>query len=495
MAQQTPSQAHTSEALRILNDWRREALNSIYYVSIAVGGMVLATEVATFMLEPLDDTEPWQIFLFCAVYAFVIVMAFVHRLPDTVRVGALLGAMLLLAAHEFVFESYVRAGEPFVFAAVLLATVLIGWRVSLIMLVLSVALMSAGAWLSLTGVLPLNRLIPPTLPSDWLTGIASFVMMVSVVNGALIWLLNRLERSLNTAVSAQYALAQSNQLLEQRVVERTNELANALEIARYAQEHAEAANLAKTRFLANMSHELRTPLNSIINFSHILATGISGEVNERQRDYLERIQRSGKHLLTLINDILDIARIETGQLTISKEIVAPADVIRQAVEMTRTLLYNHPLTLDVELAPDLPFIQADPTRLRQILLNLLSNAVKFTEQGGIRLTAAVQPPMLVITVADTGIGIEPAQLETIFHEFRQVDGDTNRRYQGAGLGLTITKRLVELHGGSIAVESEPGIGTTFTVRLPIDSQALLVDAGNGHIAGLPLEQTVHPREG
>lgn len=480
MAEQNPSMPYPSEALRILNDWRREALNTIYYVSIAVGGMVLATEVATFALQPLDDTDPWQIALFFAVYGLVIVMALVHRLPYNLRVGALLGAMVLLAAHEFIFESYVRAGEPFIFAAVLLATVLIGWRVSLILLGASIALMSIGAWLSLTDVLPLNRLIPPTLPGDWITGIASFVMMVSVVNGALIWLLNRLERSLNTAAQAQHELAQANMLLESRVLARTSELADALEVARYAQEHAEAANIAKTRFLANMSHELRTPLNSIINFSHIIHSGISGTVNERQQDYLARIQRSGKHLLTLINDILDVARIETGQLTIDKETIDPAEIVQQAVTMTRALLQDQgqEVSLEVDLPPDLPRIQADPNRLRQIMLNLLSNAVKFTEQGSIHLSVAVRDAYLVMAVADTGIGIEAAQLEAIFEEFRQVDGDNNRRYQGAGLGLAITKRLVALHDGTITVASEPGVGTTFTVMLPIGVAATQQEAGS-----------------
>ncbi|GIV97471.1 MAG: hypothetical protein KatS3mg057_2128 [Herpetosiphonaceae bacterium] len=262
-------------------------------------------------------------------------------------------------------------------------------------------------------------------------------------------------------------LKQIHEDLEQRIIARTAELAKATEEAQAARAAAEEANRLKDRFLANMSHELRTPLNSIINFSYILQTGMRGELNEDQKDYLTRIYDSGEHLLGLINDILDLAKIEAGRMDLFKEPLKLPELVRGVMSTATGLLKDKPVELRQELAPDLPQVMADRTRIRQVLLNLLSNAAKFTDRGSITVHAAQEGEYVVLSVSDTGIGIPPEHLDHIFEEFRQIDGEANRRYEGTGLGLAICRRLVEMHGGQVWAESTVGEGSTFFFTLPI----------------------------
>jgi signal transduction histidine kinase/CheY-like chemotaxis protein len=267
--------------------------------------------------------------------------------------------------------------------------------------------------------------------------------------------------------AAQTRLATWNQTLERVVAERTAELARATAEAKEARAAAEQANQLKSEFLANMSHELRTPLNAIINFARILAAGMRGPVNEDQVDYLTRIRHSGDHLLGLINDVLDLSKIEAGRMELYKEPLVVADLIQSVTSSAVGLTKGKPIELIQEVEPDLPLVNADRTRVRQVLLNLLSNAAKFTEQGSITLSASRRGGELVISVADTGIGIAPEHHGTIFEEFRQVDSGSDRRYEGTGLGLAICRRFVALHGGRIWLESTPGVGSVFSFSLPI----------------------------
>ncbi len=223
----------------------------------------------------------------------------------------------------------------------------------------------------------------------------------------------------------------------------------------------------KSEFMANMSHELRTPLNAIIGFSAMLLDDLGDMLSEEQQDDLEAINESGYHLLNLINDVLDLAKIEAGRMELSKETLDLREVVNNAMTTAQALIGQKPVTIVIQLPPNLPPLVADHTRLQQVILNLVSNAIKFTEKGTITLQATVQDGEIVISVSDTGIGIAAEDLPIIFEEFRQVDGSSHRRYGGTGLGLPITKKLVEMHGGRIWVESQVGVGSTFYVALPL----------------------------
>jgi GAF domain-containing protein/anti-sigma regulatory factor (Ser/Thr protein kinase) len=230
----------------------------------------------------------------------------------------------------------------------------------------------------------------------------------------------------------------------------------------------EVADRHKSEFLANMSHELRTPLNAIIGFSEVLLQRMFGEVNPKQAEYLDDILSSGRHLLSLINDILDLSKVEAGRMELE---LAPFDLalaLDNALTLVRERATTHGLTLERAVDERLGEVVADERKVKQILLNLLSNAVKFTPAGGrIQLSARRTDGAIEIAVADTGIGIAAEHHTAIFEEFRQVGGDYARKREGTGLGLTLTRRFVELHGGKIAVESAPGRGSTFTFTLPI----------------------------
>ncbi|HEU5089543.1 MAG TPA: ATP-binding protein, partial [Roseiflexaceae bacterium] len=284
--------------------------------------------------------------------------------------------------------------------------------------------------------------------------------------GQLATAFNEMARGLS---AAQQRLERWNQTLERTVQERTHELAVVAAEAEQARAAAEQANQLKSQFLANMSHELRTPLNSIINFTRILSTGLRGPVNEQQLDYLQRVRMSGEHLLGLINDILDLSKIEAGRMDLMREPVAIAEIIEGVIATAAGLTKGKPIQIEKDVALHLPILEADRVRVRQILLNLISNAAKFTEQGTITVRAQPLHGSVLVQVQDTGIGIAPEHLDMVFEEFRQIEGDISRRYEGTGLGLAICRKLVELHGGKLWVESTLGKGSTFSFALPVET--------------------------
>jgi signal transduction histidine kinase len=237
---------------------------------------------------------------------------------------------------------------------------------------------------------------------------------------------------------------------------------------RSARDEAERANRAKSEFLANMSHELRTPLNAIIGFSEMLESGYGGALSERQASYTKDIHDSGQHLLQIINNVLDMSKVEAGQYQLYETAVDLRDVTRASIAILSGRAREQGLSLELAIDPTLPCVMADERTLRQVLLNLLSNAVKFTPHGGrITVTGSVQPNGdLALHVQDTGIGIAAEALDLVMEPFRQANGSFSREYEGTGLGLTISKNFVELHGGRLAIESEVGVGTTVSVILP-----------------------------
>lgn len=268
-----------------------------------------------------------------------------------------------------------------------------------------------------------------------------------------------------------------NQTLERTVEQRTAELAAATTEAQDARAAAEQANQLKSQFLANMSHELRTPLNSIINFTRILSSGMRGPVNEGQIDYLNRVRQSGQHLLGLINDILDLSKIEAGRMELFKESLQIGELVHSVLATAIGLTKDKPIELCQEIAPNLPPVEADHTRIRQVLLNLLSNAAKFTDEGTITVRVVHQGDELIVSVADTGIGVAQEHIATIFEEFRQIEGSSSRRYEGTGLGLAICRRFIEMHGGKIWAESTVGVGSTFSFSLPVAQTPQAEEAG------------------
>ena len=230
----------------------------------------------------------------------------------------------------------------------------------------------------------------------------------------------------------------------------------------------EVANKHKSDFLANMSHELRTPLNAIIGFSEVLIDKMFGEVNEKQADYLKDIHESGKHLLSLINDILDLSKIEAGRMDLEISSFHLPTALSNAMTLVRERAQRHGIRLDLEVGPGLGDFQADERKFKQIVVNLLSNAVKFTPDGGkVDVSAKILDGKIQIAVRDTGIGIAPEDHAAVFEEFKQVGRDYTRKAEGTGLGLALTKRFIELHGGEIRLESALGKGSTFTFTLPV----------------------------
>jgi len=230
----------------------------------------------------------------------------------------------------------------------------------------------------------------------------------------------------------------------------------------------EVANRHKSEFLANMSHELRTPLNAIIGFSDVLLQRMFGELNAQQADYLEDIRSSGTHLLTLINDILDLSKIEAGRMELDLASFSLVAALNNAVTLVRERAQSHGIRLELDVAPQLDIVVADERKLKQVVVNLLANAVKFTPDGGtITLHAAPENGHVQLAVHDTGIGIAPEDQGRIFEEFQQAAHQTEKSREGTGLGLALSKRMVELHGGTISVDSAPGKGSTFTVELPL----------------------------
>jgi signal transduction histidine kinase/ligand-binding sensor domain-containing protein len=282
------------------------------------------------------------------------------------------------------------------------------------------------------------------------------------------------------------SLARANALLEERVAERTAALddkVRQLEVSERRAHQSEAraleASRAKSVFLSNMSHELRTPLNSIIGFSQILEDRLVGDLSEKHRRFLSNIHRSGQHLLHLINDLLDLSKIEAGRMDLRTETFEPASLLHEVRELMRGVSAEKGIEIEIALAPRLPAMTTDAGKVRQVLLNLLSNAVKFSPAGSrvvVRATPlfAGEAPLrrdgVRFDVVDQGIGISPADQEVIFEEFRQVESNLARTSEGTGLGLALVRRLVDLLGGAVELDSELGRGSTFSVLLPREAQ-------------------------
>ena len=275
-------------------------------------------------------------------------------------------------------------------------------------------------------------------------------------------------RDITLRKQQERTLRESNELLECRVEERTAELAE-------AKERAESADRLKSAFLATMSHELRTPLNSIIGFTGILLQGLVGPLLDEQRKQLGMVQNSARHLLNLISDVLDISKIEAGQLEIERRPFDAKESIHRVIEMIRPMATKKTIGLTVGIRDGVGSINTDRRRFEQILINLVNNAVKFTLRGEVKLLCQTDGLRLTIQVTDTGIGIRTEDLTKLFLPFRQVDSGLTRKHEGTGLGLAICQKLMKMLGGQITVCSEWGVGSTFTFWLPLGGVADATD--------------------
>jgi signal transduction histidine kinase len=305
---------------------------------------------------------------------------------------------------------------------------------------------------------------PEVMAPEWLAIIIAAVMIVIVVLGLSGSAVDQhlAERAAQEAVRLHAHIAELE--ATKRLLEATAaDLETALEAAA-------AASQAKSQFLATMSHELRTPLNAIVGFSEMLAKENFGPLgDERYRDFAKTVQESGVHLLGLINDVLDYSKVDAGHLDLEDEAVDLAEIMRTALRMIAGQAEAAHVRLIDAVPPDLPYIRADQRRVCQVLLNLLSNAVKFTPEGGeVRVSASLAAAGVTIAVADTGIGIAQEDIPRALERFGQVDNVLSRRYEGTGLGLPLSKRLMELHGGTLTLESTVGVGTTVLASFPRD---------------------------
>ncbi len=299
------------------------------------------------------------------------------------------------------------------------------------------------------------------LPQLMTRSIASIItLVILVVINVLLYILRQ------EFDSRQEELQKFVVELDNRVKERTKELEISKQQAEEARQQAEDANQIKSQFLANMSHELRTPLNAILNFTAFVADGVMGDVNEEQEDALRQSISSGKHLLALINDILDVTKIEAGLMDLFIQPVDLSEVINGAVSIGKALAKDKPVQMITEIQEKLPTTYGDKRRLRQVFLNVISNAFKFTKEGSVTIYADATDTHLKVRVTDTGIGIAPENYDMVFESFKQVKND-NLEVVGTGLGMPISKYFVESHQGKMWFESQVGAGTTFFIELPI----------------------------
>jgi signal transduction histidine kinase len=264
-------------------------------------------------------------------------------------------------------------------------------------------------------------------------------------------------------------LKQASDELERKIQAATADIAQQNELLRRQAIELEQASALKTQFLANMSHEFRTPLNAMLGYTSMLLQGVAGSVEPPARRQLQRIESNGRHLLTIINEILDISRIEAGRMPLQISKFKIPELMAEVKAELEPIIMRSKLAVTVQMDKELPLVTSDRSKVKQILLNLLSNALKFTHHGGVTIVARkdARDRTLSLSVADTGIGIAPADQDRVFEDFRQLDNSPTRAYGGTGLGLSICRRLAQMLDGRISLQSTVGKGSTFTLTLPL----------------------------
>ena len=401
--------------------------------------------------------DPWALISFPTMHLVALLGCFASATAisrgNSVLAGWLLVLTVLFAADSLVLlarqgestSGLVSAVPAFVFLP-LVATLVLPRNT-----IIPVSLFAAVNYILCQFAVPLGDFaIPGLLPQQQIVT----MFMTLVIEAAL---LRQLRVEFDGRLEAMLESIQQTEL--------------AREQAEASRQRAEEADQAKSQFLANMSHELRTPLNAIIGYSEAMLGGMAGEFTTQQTTLLGHVQHNSRRLLGLINDVLDLSKIESGSMELHITPVGPQRLINETVDGLRSLAQDKGIYLKVEFDEMIPeFIQTDTDKIQQILVNLISNAVKFTDDGGVTIKANVAGDLSWrLIVRDSGIGIPPDALEYIFDPFQQVDGSSTRKYRGTGLGLAIVKRLVEQMGGSITLDSELKKGSTFTIVLPFEA--------------------------
>ena len=440
-------------------------LNSRGALALPVSGVFLATYWLSNFIR-IRGAYRWAVTIFlCGALASILTTFFFYTLPE----------------NPFIFFT------PLV---VVIAGILLRPRVGFVVAT-GASLLLAGAAFAIGDQLQILRL--PFLASVMLGYLSATVAMLSSQSffAAVEWAID----SYHKVERRETQLFESEKQLQRALHEKeylNSQLSASNKELERARALAEYANRMKSQFVANMSHELRTPLNAIIGFSYILKQELKGQLCAEQQDYMGRIYDSGNYLLKLLNDVLDDAKLEAGRIDLQCEPMPLEPVVLDALMTASSLALGKAIELRQEFAADLPLVYIDRMRVAQVLLNLLSNAVKFTDRGVITLRAYPKPSALraingdawagdayvVVEIEDTGIGIAKEHQTLIFEEFRQADESLSRRYGGTGLGLPISKRLVELHGGELRVSSMLGHGSTFYFTLPIATEAQLCAVNN-----------------
>jgi len=353
---------------------------------------------------------------------------------------------------------------PLIFASVLLGrTAVFLITPGICLFILAVDVIRVGApWYSVNTISPI-AVITLVAVASWLSARNLYI--------ALAWVWSGYEQARQNEQVARERQAELRRALK-ALDEATYRLERANHMLMLARDQAEEARRLKQQFAQTISHELRTPLNLIVGFTELMVQSpeyYGGQLSPIYMRDLSIVYRNARHLQTLVNDVLDLARIEAAQMSLLPEETDPVTLVQETINTARSLVEAHNLALRMEIEPDLPPIWMDPTRIRQVLFNLLNNAARFTERGSVTISARRQGEEVIFAVTDTGVGIDPEDVPRLFEEFHQLDGTTRRRHEGAGLGLAISRRFVEMHSGRIWVESQVGKGSTFYFSLPVRS--------------------------
>jgi len=452
-----------------LDELRNDVLRFAIYAVLGCDALVLLAMLAV----PTVFLPSWGIST-ASIVAVAIVSAiafWARRLGiRAASITLTLGLGLILSALVNLYPAQTVA--PWLVIDVILVAALLGSRGGYI----AAAALSAALVATKPAVLgnPIDWLDLSMLGLIWTTAILAWITSYPL-GRALEWAWRSYVQALQVTQELQKQQGQLTRTLKSlnEAYERLEEVNHELERAREA---AEQARRLKSQFAANISHELRTPLNLIVGFADMVANApnvYAGEVLPvAYRGDVEAIHRNATHLASLIDDVLDLSQIDAGRMGLYKEWIVLPEVVAEGVRAVEALFARKNLTVVSDLPDELPRIYADRARLRQVFMNLLANAVKFTETGGVRISATRRGNDVVVSVADTGIGIAPNDLTKVFEEFRQLDDSIRRRNSGSGLGLAISKHFIELHGGAIWAESESGKGTTFFFSIPLHSHVI-----------------------